>query len=77
MSFLSKCNKTEYIITSKRMREKRILWHFKNMKREREREDILVYICLNNIEKSDTSGLSLYLRKRKRREEKRMGGQVE
>lgn len=46
-------------------------------KREREREDILVYICLNNIEKSDTSGLSLYLRKRKRREEKRMGGQVE
>lgn len=44
--------------------------------KERER-DILVYICLNNIEKSDTSGLSLYLRKRKKREEKRMGGQVE
>lgn len=59
MSFLSKCNKTEYIITSKRMREKNSMTFQEYGKREREREDILVYICLNNIEKSDTSGLSL------------------
>lgn len=38
------------------------------MKRKRKREKIvciLVYICLNNIEKSDTSGLSLLPQKEK------------
>lgn len=40
------------------------------MKRKRKREKIvciLVYICLNNIEKSDTSGLSLLPQKREGR----------
>lgn len=45
-------------------------WYFKDMERKRKRKRkkivcILVYICLNNIEKSDTSGFSLLPQKKK------------
>lgn len=59
------------------MNERKEFYDILRIWKERKREKIvwiLVYICLNNIEKSDTSSLSLLPQKT---EEKGVGGQVE